>query len=305
MNLFGSSQVQVLVERYFRSLKDLSGKTVIDVFAGKGKSTQVIREMGAHIEAYDLFPEFFEVEGMTCKKADMANGLPIEDSYADIALFQEGIEHLPDQLNALREFNRVLKPSGKLILTTPNISHLRAKLSNLLVENEIYNKMPISETDAIWYSGETPQEVYYGHIFLIGVQKLRVLAKLTGFDITKVHAVKFSRSSLFLGIFYPIILLTNLLAFARSVGRDKQLDRGWKIAVYGEALKLNLSPTILFGKHLFIELQKTKELHDVSPNFFKKFNNLQPAQEVARPLYAARSGVDSENPCDPLSNAAG
>ena len=215
MNLFGSSQVQVLVERYFRSLKDLSGKTVIDVFAGKGKSTQVIREMGAHIEAYDLFPEFFEVEGMTCKKADMANGLPIEDSYADIALFQEGIEHLPDQLNALREFNRVLKPSGKLILTTPNISHLRAKLSNLLVENEIYNKMPISETDAIWYSGETPQEVYYGHIFLIGVQKLRVLAKLTGGG--EAHVLSLLTFNLgveggqimIVAVVYPVLLLTD------------------------------------------------------------------------------------------------
>lgn len=274
MKFFQSSNIQFRVDRYFQSLGSLKGKTVIDIFAGKGESSRTIRDLGADVEAYDLFPEFFDVEGVECRKADIADGLPIEEAHADIALFQEGIEHLPDQLGALRELNRVLKPDGRLIVTTPNVSHLRAKFSNLLVENEIYNKMPVSELDAVWYLGESGKDIYYGHVFVIGIQKLRVLAKLAGFDISKVHTATVSRSSLLLGLFlYPLIVLVNLFAYSRSVRAAEFVSRKWKTTVYGEALRLNLNPKILFGKHLFIELRKSRELDAVSPDFFKKFNH--------------------------------
>lgn len=306
MRLFGSSNIQYRVDKYFRSLGSLKGKTAIDLFAGKGDSTKVILEMGAKVEAYDLFPEFFDVEGNICQKADIANGLPIEDAHVDIALFQEGIEHVPNQLDAMRELNRVLKPGATLILTTPNISHLRAKFSNLLVEHEIYNRMPISELDAVWYTGESGMDLYYGHMFLIGIQRLRVLGKLTGFDIVKVHATAISRSSLLLGVFlYPLILVVNLFAFWRSVKSSKSVERRWKKAVYSEVLMLNLNPKILFGKHLFMELRKTKELRDISPDFFMKFNHTSTTEVSKQRPVATTPTAEKQNPCDPISDVSG
>lgn len=48
---------------------------------------------------------------------------PFADNHFDIVLFTEVLEHLSeDPMHALAEINRVLKPGGKLLLTTPNIA---------------------------------------------------------------------------------------------------------------------------------------------------------------------------------------
>lgn len=45
--------------------------------------------------------------------------IPAEDASFDAILCSEVFEHLPDPLQALREFSRLLKPGGKLIITAP------------------------------------------------------------------------------------------------------------------------------------------------------------------------------------------
>mgnify|MGYP001428065201 CR=1 FL=1 len=71
----------------------------------------------------------------------------------------------------LKEFNRVLKKGGGLIITTPNYSNMRAKMSYLLSESERFNSiLAPNELDSIWMSKQDiTNEVYYGHIFLIGI----------------------------------------------------------------------------------------------------------------------------------------
>lgn len=191
--------------------------------------TNVLLQNNARVEPYGLFPEFHELEGPPCRKADLNETLPVQDHHADIILCQEGIEHLPSQLQALREFNRILKLGGMLILTTPNNSHLRARWSHFLVENELYNRMPINEIDSIWFSDGKNREMYFGHISLIGMQKLKILAKLSGFRIVKIHPVKISWSSVYLGVFLPLILLANIYACFSSLGKTGISIRDGKI----------------------------------------------------------------------------
>ena len=50
--------------------------------------------------------------------SDITN-VPEQDSSFDVILCSEVFEHLPDPLKALDEFNRLLKPGGKLIITAP------------------------------------------------------------------------------------------------------------------------------------------------------------------------------------------
>jgi SAM-dependent methyltransferase len=254
LKFFGNGDIKFLLKAYLRTL-DLQGKVVVDIPAGTGYTTKILHERGARPEAYDLFPEFFEVEGLSCRKADLSQKLPIANAHADFVICQEGIEHLPNQFFPLQEFNRILRPGGRLILTTPSLSHLRAKLSHLLIESEIYNRLPANELDSVWFS-EGP-EIYFGHVFLTGIQRLRVLAKLAGFKIVKIHKVKASPSALMLGIlFYPFILLFNLYAYFVSLRRLPNVEKKLKKQTYREILKLNLHPAIQFGKHLFIEFEK-------------------------------------------------
>lgn len=46
--------------------------------------------------------------------------IPFKDNYFDKIILSEVLEHLPDDLEALKEVKRVLKPGGTLAITVPN-----------------------------------------------------------------------------------------------------------------------------------------------------------------------------------------
>ena len=253
----GSADIKLAVSEHLESRDDLAGRVVVDVPAGRGRISALLAARGARVDALDLFPEFFEAHGLECRQADLNERLPLPDRHADIVLFQEAIEHLPDHERVLRELNRILKPGGSLILTTPNVSNLRARLSHLLVESELYNRLPAAELDAVWYSGEGKR--YYGHLYLTGVQHLRALARLAGFRLRALHPVKVSASSVLLGPLYPALVATNLFAYFRTVRRNPGGDAAVARRALGEVFRLNLHPTVLFGKHLFLEFEKEQD----------------------------------------------
>jgi SAM-dependent methyltransferase len=267
LRFLGSGDIKAAVHDYFRQRNDLSGQVVVDIPAGRGVNSAVVLAQGARVEAFDLFPRFFEARGLSCSRADLRGPLPIASEHADLVLFQEAIEHLSDQLGVLVELNRILKPGGTLILTTPNVSHLRARLSHFLLESELYNRLPANESDALWFSdGES---VYLGHLFLIGAQRLRVLARLAGFRIVRFHPVKVSVTSLLLGISYPLLLAFNAFAYVRGMRRRGDGERDVQRRTLREVLRLNLHPTVLFGKHLFVELAKESEAERAQPRVLK------------------------------------
>jgi SAM-dependent methyltransferase len=77
----------------------------------------------AHEMAHDLF----NVEG---------DRLPYADNSFDVVLFCEVLEHLTnDPVSALLEIRRVLKPGGRLILTTPNAASARNLLKIIRGKN--------------------------------------------------------------------------------------------------------------------------------------------------------------------------
>ncbi len=69
--------------------------------------------------------------GIITKYADVAKHLPFKDSYFDFVFAGEIIEHLLDTRFFLSEINRVLKPEGYLILTTPNLARPDERLKLL------------------------------------------------------------------------------------------------------------------------------------------------------------------------------
>jgi len=249
-----SGDIKNLVRELFSTMPDLAGKTVVDIPAGSGYIDDLLIDLGARVEAYDLFPEFYTARGVACSKADLQKRLPIPDNHADIVLFQEGIEHLPHQLFALQEMRRILRPGGTLILTTPNISHLRGRVSNLLLESELYNRLPENELNGVWHSGSS--EMYFGHLFLIPAQRLRVLARIAGLRIRKIHSVKASTTSMVLAFLYPLLALASAYAYISSLRRDRAIDPATKRSSYREMVRLNLHPSVVFGKHLFIEFER-------------------------------------------------
>ena len=252
--------IKYYVRNYLQGLSwDLKNKIVIDIPAGTGVTSEILSDLGAQVEAFDLFPESFLTKNVKCQRVDILDTIPVQDNHADMLICQEGIEHFSDQLKALREFNRVLKPAGKLLITTPSYSNLSAKLSYLLFESETNTQMPPNELDDTWMWDKTiAKETYHGHIFLIGLQKLRVIAKLAGFKILEIKYVRISRGSVFLfPLLYPFILGNSLLSYYRNI-RKSEGDS--KEQVYREQLRINISPSNLLNKHTFIIFEKERDL---------------------------------------------
>ena len=254
------------VKRYLESIKsEIRDKIILDVPAGSGATTEILQELGAIVKPYDLFPEYFMLKNIECQRADIADRIPVEDKHADMLICQEGIEHFSDQLKALKEFNRVLKKNGRLIITTPSYSCLSAKISTLLFESESSKQMPPNEIDDIWMSAKViTSEIYYGHIFLIGLQKLRTLSRLAGFKIKEIKYTRLSKGSLFLFPFiYPFIFISSCLNYYRNLGLREEIPVDYKKNVYKEQLMININPKNLLSRHTFIIFEKEIDYTEV------------------------------------------
>src|SRR6185437_3397732 len=82
------------VKKYLTSIKDdLKGKVVLDLAAGSGVTSEILLELGAKVEAFDLFPEYFMLKEISCTRADILDKIPVPDAYADYIICQEGVEH--------------------------------------------------------------------------------------------------------------------------------------------------------------------------------------------------------------------
>lgn len=254
------------VKKFLESIRhELKGKKIIDMPAGSGSTTEILLDLDADVEAYDLFPEYFMVKNTICQRANIMDGMPVNSNYADWVICQEGLEHFSDQLKAFKEFNRILKDNGKFLLTVPSYSNLAAKWSYLLFESETSKSMPQNELCDIWMLDKNiTSEIYHGHIFMIGLQKIRTLAKLSGFNVKEIHYVRLSKGSLFLFPFlYPFIFIHSYVCYFRNLKKFSDISLSAKKQVFHEQLMINISPKNLLNKHTFIVFEKTCNLENI------------------------------------------
>ncbi len=261
---FPARGINKYVSRYIDDLPDLTGKIVVDIPCGDGRSSYGFRRKGATVRSFDLYPEFMKIDGMEAQYADLMESIPMEDSSADYLICQEGIEHIPDKIGLFREFNRILKKGGSLVITAPNISHVRARFSMFLLESDLWRRVAPTEIDSVWFSDEESDRLYFGHLFLVGVQHLQTICTLSGFKVSDRLKTNRGNTSVILGIlFYPFMALASLMSYASYKKKNTHVDKDRRYSILWKRVKLNLSPTALFYKHIFWVLKKEKEYSEV------------------------------------------
>jgi 2-polyprenyl-3-methyl-5-hydroxy-6-metoxy-1,4-benzoquinol methylase len=73
---------------------------------------------------------------------------PFNDNYFDLVVCTEVLEHLPQSpVHALHEMRRVMKPGGKLLITTPNIARSINRAKLLLGKSVTYPLHQLLEND--------------------------------------------------------------------------------------------------------------------------------------------------------------
>ena len=101
----------------------------LDAGCGLGYFLLRMQSSGAELHGIDVSPESvtFVKQHITehAKVGDVEN-IPYPDNTFDKVLFCEVIEHVEDDEKVLREIRRVLKPGGRVVITTPSLKGFRA-----------------------------------------------------------------------------------------------------------------------------------------------------------------------------------
>lgn len=152
----------------YMTLKNTPAGKLLDVGCGGGRFMNRMGRMGWEVEGID-FDEKATAKitrryGMKTYTGDLASCRLPDASYDAITL-SHAIEHLFDPEKILAECKRILKPGGRLVITTPNVEGAAAKLFG-----------------RFWRGWEPPR-----HLHLFSVNPLRNILLKTGFDIGEIR----------------------------------------------------------------------------------------------------------------------
>jgi len=261
------STIEEADRRFFRRgqatgdvLKFLSNEPkqgrLLELPAGDGITTQKLLGLGFDVVPADLFPEYFQFDEPTCIKADMGASLPFEDESFDYVLCQEGIEHIESPLSFTRECSRVLRVGGKLILTTPNVLHMSARLAYFLVGHRTIRRGLINEHQQLF--DRKGDELFHGHAWHWRYTLLRYILRLSGFKVHPPLKGKYSWFSVLLSIpFYPVLWCAHRWAIRAAFEEEKRKELIPQAReTYREITSHVLSRALLWGRRAIIVAEK-------------------------------------------------
>jgi len=195
-------------------------------------------------------------ETLECVRGDLRERLPFEDAAFDWVIALEVIEHLENRHHALREMRRVLKPGGKLILSTPNMLNLKSRLALALTGQRTLQTW-LEEHSG--FHSDIDGWNYHGHAFLVDYFELRYSLHQCGFRIRDLLASTQSVSNLVLLPFlWPLIALATWRASKLGERRFKRRQESGRIdpsvtAPHAEMRRHALSTTLALNKAIVIE----------------------------------------------------
>ncbi len=114
------------LSRYVLAANWVKGKRVLDAGCGCGYGSALLAATAAEVigvdaaqDALDYAREHYREKGLAFQQGDCAH-LPFPAGDFGVITAFELIEHLPDADAFLNEMRRVLRPGGKLLVSTPN-----------------------------------------------------------------------------------------------------------------------------------------------------------------------------------------
>lgn len=239
-------------DKVFDVVARLPGKILLDAPTGQGALTRRFLEAGKTVTAGDIELGRFRLDrsgatpDLELVHLDLsAPDLPLRKGHYDIAVCVEGVEHLENQWNLVRNLNRALKPGGHLVLTTPNILNFRSRLRYLAEGRYEFFKRPLV------VGRSTPHDLDTHHISPVSYFELQFILESLGFAILELHANKYSSRNILSRALRPLYRMS----YVYKDYRDRKRNRGEYLPLY----ETILSDEIFYGETLILLAQKRGE----------------------------------------------
>ncbi|MCX5799638.1 MAG: class I SAM-dependent methyltransferase [Proteobacteria bacterium] len=204
-------------EKVLSILKTMPPGRLLDAPAGEGALSQKLSS-SHDVVAVDIDEHYYKLTGIPFKKVDLNKELPFENDSFDYVVSIEGIEHLENPFLCVREFARVLRPEGSLIITTPNIMSIKSRTRFFFYS--YYDFFRFISLDKAFRHGLPEYE--HQHINPMTFMELRYAMQKAGLKIAGIHTNRYVKAKR-LGILYPVIKSLIISLTRKKAPNDKYL----------------------------------------------------------------------------------
>ena len=127
-NVRGDIELEHL-HRYLKACEVAAGKAVLDIASGEGYGAAMLANRANSVIGVDISVEAvaharerYKKNNLEFMVGDCAN-IPLQDACVDMVVSFETIEHHDQHEEMMREFKRVLRPAGILLISSPDKYH--------------------------------------------------------------------------------------------------------------------------------------------------------------------------------------
>lgn len=212
-------------------------REVLDLPCGEGAMALSLIEKRYRPVCADIEPDHFKVPGFSCIKVNLNESLPFRTKSFDDWICIEGIEHIENPHHLIQEANRILRPGGRLILSTPNTLSVKSRYYFLRFGYPVHFDLMVKREQQI------RAKFTVQHINPISFIELRYILNEYGFAINRIEANKFENRHRIRHAF-----ISRFFVQRRPYKKDSQQET--------ELRRLLASKTLLYGEILLIEAVK-------------------------------------------------
>lgn len=159
------------------------GAKILDVAAASGNFSLLLAELGYEVTWNDLRGDLIDYVKLKHEKGSIqyvaGNIFDLNfDSYFDLVIITEVIEHVahPDQF--LQKIAKLVKPNGYIVMTTPNGNYIRNQLPR-------FSDCP----DPSIFENIQFQPNSDGHIFLLHLDEVKTLAQQANLCLKELYTI--------------------------------------------------------------------------------------------------------------------